>query len=144
MSNDQRSFLFKRFHSFLVGIIRDIGKAFFFFGFKPASFIQTNNTENISAKLRLHMKPIIYNLCFWQMLCYKLVVRCVHAHRYHDDCRQGVGRHIFKELFKILHRSAFIFDYPTFSVMKEKIADAKYISNFEKQLFNLIENNLNY
>ena len=87
---------------------------------------------------------IIYNLCFGQMLCYKLVVRCVHAHRYHDDCRQGVGRHIFKELFKILHRSAFIFDYPTFSVMKEKIADAKYISNFEKQLFNLIENNLNY
>lgn len=77
-------------------------------------FIQTNNTENISAKLRLHMKPIIYNLCFWQMLCYKLVVRCVHVHRYRGDCRQGVGRHIFKEFFKILHRSAFIFDYPTF------------------------------
>ena len=57
----------------------------------PVGFIQTNSAENISAKLRLHMKPIIYNPCFGQMLCYKLVVRCVHVHRYRDDCRQGVG-----------------------------------------------------
>ncbi|WP_303106709.1 hypothetical protein [uncultured Ruminococcus sp.] len=31
------------------------------------------------------MKPIIYNPCFGQMLCYKLVVRCVHVHRYRDE-----------------------------------------------------------
>ena len=35
------------------------------------------------------MKSIIYNLCFGQMLCYKLVVKCVHVHRYR--CNKDTG-----------------------------------------------------
>ena len=31
------------------------------------------------------MEPIVYDLCFGQMLCHELVVRCVHVHRYRDD-----------------------------------------------------------
>lgn len=36
------------------------------------------------------MKSIIYNLCFGQMLCYKLVVKCVHVHRYRRNKDTGL------------------------------------------------------